>query len=204
MLLNDANDIYVGKAPIKKVCVGNKNVWIKKTYSLKDFLMAFNDFNIKGDENFNKSLINFPAAGCTISRDVLGGGNSDELNNFPIVGFRITNNPINLIPFSVTITVNEENVTENTPKLSMEFTGTKMTIKENTFRNVIPRLYQIDRNAFCYRERFKKLILLNNIKFNFRVYYYQRFQRSLYEIMDYVNIELLTAEDRAIQRFLNS
>lgn len=204
MLLNNANDIYVGKVPIKKVCVGNKNIWIKKNYSLKDFLKAFNDFGIRDDKNFNKSLINSSMAGCTISRDVLGGGNSDELNNFPIVGFRITNNSTNLIPFSVTITVNEENVTENTPKLSMEFTGTKMTIVENTFRNIIPRLYQIDRNTFCYRERFKKLIPLNNIKIKFQVYGYQGFLRSFYEIMDYVNIELLTVEDSAIQRFLNS
>lgn len=204
MLLNDANNIYVGKVPIKKVCVGNKNIWIKKNYSLKDFLKAFNDFGIRDDENFNKSLINYPAAGCTISRDVLGGGNSDELNDFPIVGFRITNNPINPVPFLVTITVNEENVTENTPKLSMEFTGTKMTIKENTFRNIIPRLYQIDRNAFCYRERFKKLIPLNNIKIKFQVYSYQGWVWGFYKILDYVNIELLTVEDRAIQRFLNS
>lgn len=202
MLLNDANNIYVGKVPIKKVCVGNKNIWIKKTYSLEDFLRAFNDFGMKGD-NFN-NLINSPMAGCTISRDVLGGGNSDEANDFPIMGFRIINNPINPIPFSVTITVNEENVTENTPKLSLRFTGTKMEIIKNTFRNIIPRLYQIDRNTFCYIERPKKLIPLNNIKIKFQVYRYQGQNWGFYKILDYVNIELLTAEDRAIQRFLNS
>ena len=202
MLLNDANNIYVGKVPIKKVCVGNKNVWIKKKYSLKDFLMAFNDFNIRDDENFNKRLINYPMAGCTISRDVLGGGNSDELNGFPIIGFRITNNPINPIPFSVTITVNEENVTENTPEMKVEFTGSRMTTKKNTFTDdeILLRL----RNNFCYIERPKKLIPLNNIKIKFQVYRYQGYMWGFYKILDYVNIELLTVEDDFIKKFLNS
>ena len=203
MLLNNANDIYVGKAPIKKVCVGNKNVWIKKTYSLKDFLRAFNDFGIRDDENFNKGLINSPMAGCTISRDVLGGGNSDEANDFPIMGFRITNNPINPIPFSVTITVNEENVTENTPEMRIEFTGSQTKIIKNTFSGT-RRLRLLIRNTFCYIERPKKLISLNNIKIKFQVYMYQGQVWGFYKILDYVNIELLTVEDDLIEKIFNS
>lgn len=201
MLLNNANDIYVGKAPIKKVCVGNKNIWIKKTYSLEDFLRAFNDFGMKGD-NFN-NLINSPMAGCTISRDVLGGGNSDEANDFPIIGFRITNNSINPIPFSVTITVNEENVTENTPEMQVEFTGSQTKTIKNTFSGTL-RLYRLPRNTFCYIERPKKLIPLNNIKIKFQVYRYQGWVWGFYKILDYVNIELLTVEDDFIKKFLNS
>ena len=203
MLLNDANDIYVGKVPIKKVCVGNKNIWIKKNYSLKDFLKAFNDFGIRDDENFNKGLINSSMVGCTISRDVLGGGNSDEANDFQIVGFRIINNPNNLIPFSVTITVNEENVTENTPEMRIEFTGSQTKTIKNTFSGT-RRLRLLIRNTFCYIERPKKLIPLNNIKIKFQVYIYQGRLRGFYEIMDYVNIELLTVEDDFIKKFLNS
>lgn len=203
MLLNDANDIYVGKAPIKKVCVGNKNIWIKKNYSLEDFLRAFNDFNIKDDENFNDQIIGYYKVGCTISRDVLGGGTSDELNNFPIMGFRITNNPTNLIPFSVTITVNEENVTENTPKMRIEFTGSQAKITKDTFK-IFAKLHKLNKNTFCYIRPPKKPILLNNIKFNFRVYSYQDFQRAFYDILDYVNIELLTVEDNIIKKLLNN
>lgn len=201
MLLNDANDIYVGKAPIKKVCVGNKNIWIKKNYSLEDFLRAFNDFNIKDDENFNYTIIGNYKVGCTISRDVLGGGTSDELNNFPIIGFRITNNPTNLIPFSVTITVNEENVTENTPEMRIEFKGSQATTTKDTFK-IFARLYRLPRNTFCYIGLPKKFIPLNNIKFNFRVYSYQDFDGVFYDILDYVNIELLTVEDNIIKKKL--
>ena len=201
MLLNNANDIYVGKVPIKKVCVGNKNAWIKKTYSLKDFLWAFNDFGMRDDENFNNNIIGYYKVGCTISRDVLSGGNSDELNNFPIIGFRITNNPTNLIPFSVTITVNEENVTENTPEMRIEFTGSQSTTTKNTF-NIFAKLYRLPRNTFCYITPSKKFIPLNNIKFNFRVYSYQGFDRAFYDILDYVNIELLTVEDNIIKKKL--